>query len=651
MTADLLKQSKKLQSLYHKSVGKPRTCQEYIKYIKFRANYNSAKRQTKYNYFEALLSEYQADIRKTWRVLNVITGRANDKTSCTDAFKVNGNSITNKKDIANEFCTYFSNIGKQYAEEIPPSRKTSKSYLTSEPNSKSIYFNPTDPFEIQKIIKSFKAKKSCGDDGISMELLKNICESCCVPIAMIVNLSLEQGIVPDGMKLAKVIPVYKAKSRDTFTNYRPISLLSNISKILEKVVHKRLYSFITKHDILYDGQYGFRSKHSTIDALTEFVANVLPVLDNGGNCLAVYLDLSKAFDTIKHSILLAKLEHYGIRGKALDWFKSYLAQRRQYVSYGGVCSNTKSVEYGVPQGSVLGPLLFILYSNDLAITLKNCHTILFADDTTIYTTGTHLPDIFTHINNNLEVLNDWFRANKLSANPSKTKTILYSKRGRRPNQNLNIYMDGQILERVKTTKFLGVHFDEHFTWEYHIRHCRKKILQGTFAINTTKHILSEKHLKILYYSLVYPYLHYGILLWGNALIKHIRGIQIAQKKCVRAIFGAKFNASSSPIFKQLGLLKFLDIYELYTCLFMYNFVNEGLPRPLLGIYQYHRDIHDHNTRHSTDPRTPSANSDSLRKSFLCQGPKLWASLDGCLKDSRTKSLFKTRLKIDCIDNY
>ena len=237
-----------------------------------------------------------------------------------------------------------------------------------------------------------------------------------------------------------------------------------------------------------------RSKHSTIDALTEFVANVLPVLDNGGNCPAVYLDLSKAFDTIKHSILLAKLEHYGIRGTALDWFKSYLAQRRQYVSYGGVCSNTKSVEYGVPKGSVLGSLLFILYSNDLAITLKNRQTILFADDTTIYTIGTQLPDIFTHINN--KVLNDWFRANKLSANPSKTKTILYSKRGRRPNQNLNIYMDGQILERMKTTKFLGVHFDEHFTWEYHIRHGRKKILHGTFAINTTKHILSEKHLKI-----------------------------------------------------------------------------------------------------------------------------------------------------------
>ena len=162
-------------------------------------------------------------------------------------------------------------------------------------------------------------------------------------------------------------------------------------------MHKRLYGFVTKHEILYDGQYGFRPKHSTIDALTEFVSNALPALDNSGNCLAVYLDLSKAFDTIKHSVLIDKLEHYGVRGKALDWFRSYLEQRRQYVSYGGVHSDIRYVEYGVPQGSVLGPLLFILYSNDLPIALKNFHTILFADDTTIYTTGTDLLDIFIHV--------------------------------------------------------------------------------------------------------------------------------------------------------------------------------------------------------------------------------------------------------------
>ena len=177
------------------------------------------------------------------------------------------------------------------------------------------------------------------------------------------------------------------------------------------------------------------------------------------------------------------------------------------------------------------------------------------------------------------------------------------------------------------------------------------MLQGTFAINSSKHILNEKHLKILYYSLVYPYIHYGIMLWGNALIKHIRRIQVTQKKCVRAIFGANFKSPSSPIFKQLGILKFQDIYELHTNVFIFNFVNGGLPNPLLGIYQYHRDIHEHNTRQSTDPRTPDINSDIMRKSFLYQGPKLWATLDDRLKVSKTKSSFKTRLKLKCISNY
>ena len=168
---------------------------------------------------------------------------------------------------------------------------------------------------------------------------------------MIVNMSLEQGIVPDAMKLARVIPVHKDKAKDSFANYRPISLVSKVSKILEKVVHKRLYSFLTASNILYDGQYGFRQKRSTIDAITDFNADVLPLLDKKEHCLAVYLDFSKAFDTINHNILLNKLRCYGVRGIALDWFKSYLKNRRQYVSYLGIHSRVMDIEYGVPQGS------------------------------------------------------------------------------------------------------------------------------------------------------------------------------------------------------------------------------------------------------------------------------------------------------------
>ncbi len=162
-----------------------------------------------------------------------------------------------------------------------------------------------------------------------------------------------------------------------------LCLLPNVSKILEKVVHSRLYSFIEKHDILYDNQYGFRPKRSTIDAITKLVSDVITATDNRKYCLSVYLDLSKAFDTINHKILLKKLQYYGVRGKALDWFESYLHQRKQYVSYKGEKSSVMEVSYGVPQGSVLGPLLFVLYSNDMPKCLNKCQSVLFADDTTL----------------------------------------------------------------------------------------------------------------------------------------------------------------------------------------------------------------------------------------------------------------------------
>ena len=321
-------------------------------------------------------------------------------------------------------------------------------------------------------------------------------------------MSLERGIVPNAMKLAKVIPIYKGKCKESFTNYRPISLLSNISKILEKVVYKRLLSFLTRCGILYNSQYGFRPNCSTIDAITEFTANVIPALDNNNKCLSVFLDLSKAFDTINHDILLMKLKRYGIRGVALKWFRSYLNQRMQYVSFKGVHSKTGKVEYGVPQGSVLGPLLFILYSNDIPLSLTHSKAILFADDTTVFCTGS---DLYECINSDLDNLGDWFKANQLSVNPSKTKYILFTKRCGVDDQMHNLYIEGTILERVPCTTFLGLYIDEHLSWKQHIDHCKKKMSSGIYAMNMAKHILSINHLRTLYYSLVHPYATYGTL--------------------------------------------------------------------------------------------------------------------------------------------
>ena len=240
MTPSLIKSSRKKEHLYTKTLGKPRNSIQFENYLKFRNLYNIVWRQAKSQYYKQLLQKYSTDIRKTWKVLNSIIGRTNDKSCIPDTFIVDNSKITDANVIANGFGSYFSNIGKTLAESIPKSIKSTDHYMKTGQNKNSIYLNPTDSNEILKILGKCKNKKSTGDDGISMALLKQLCEDICVPIAKLVNMSLEQGVVPDAMKLAKVMPIYKAKSKQLFTNYRPISLLSNMSKIIREG-----YSFIT----------------------------------------------------------------------------------------------------------------------------------------------------------------------------------------------------------------------------------------------------------------------------------------------------------------------------------------------------------------------------------------------------------------------
>ena len=283
--------------------------------------------------------------------------------------------------------------------------------------------------------------------------------------------------------------------------------------------------------------------------------------------------------------------------------------------------------------------------------LGSCKSILFADDTTLYITGGNIRDMSNKMNADLSVLSDWFRANKLSANPSKTKFILFSRKGARPGHDITLIMDGHTLDQVRHTKFLGVHFDENLAWDIQIDNCRKKVARGIFAMNMAKNILRQKHLKILYYSLIHSHLSYGIILWGNTYHKYLNRLEVVQKRAIRIIAGVPYNTHSSELFKKLDILKLRDIYNSQIGKFMYNFTHVKLPGPLLGIYNFHGYGHEHNTRHRTDPKAPNVNADTMRKSFLYTGPNLWIKLSDNLKSSNSLPIFKNQLKRVYISGY
>ena len=348
--------------------------------------------------------------------------------------------------------------------------------------------------------------------------------------------------MPEQLKIAKVIPIYKKENAEIFSNYRPVSVLPYFSKILERLVFNRCMDYIDKNNLLNEKQFGFRPNHSTYMAIIELVDKIANAVERNETTVGIFLDLSKAFDTINHDILLYKLEHYGFRGVALDWLKSYLSNRKQFVRYQMQDSNHKIINCGVPQGSILGPLLFILYINDIVNTTSLLELILFADDTTLLFSHQDIASQNDIINNELQEICNWFQANKLSVNASKTNYMVlgthHSTRkfidinqdidiltdsessGSRDVEKvkLNVKLDGVSLNRVSSTKFLGVIIDENLTWKNHIDAISKTISRNIGMLTKLKHFVPENILYSLYCTLILPYINYGVLIWGNTCI-------------------------------------------------------------------------------------------------------------------------------------
>ena len=317
------------------------------------------------------------------------------------------------------------------------------------------------------------------------------------------------------MKIAKVIPLFKSGDTTSFSNYRPVSVLPVFSKILERIMYNRLLAFINNNNLLYDYQFGFRNKRSPNLALIFLVDKISTALENGEYVLGLFLDFSKAFDTVDHEILFLKLEHYGIRGNALALFKNYLSNRSQYVVYNGLQSSKQRITCGVPQGSILGPLLFLIYINDLGDVSDVLFTLLFADDSNLFLSGTNPDELINKMNTELIKIVKWLEVNKLSLNLDKTHFMIFRKGKSKVTINNDLMIKNVKIKQEQHTKFLGVILDQRLTFLNHIMLIKGKMARALGVLYKCKKSLKQNTLLTLYNAFLYPYINYCISVWGN----------------------------------------------------------------------------------------------------------------------------------------
>jgi hypothetical protein len=513
--------------------------------------------------------------------------------------------------------------------------------------------------------------KATGHASIPLKYLKIVADIIAIPLCRIINLSFRKGIFPELLKTAKVIPLFKAGSADDVNNYRPISLLSIFDKIMEKLMHKQLYVFLEDNNVLFKNQFGFRKKCSTAHSLIEITEKIKESIDSGKYGCGIFIDLKKAFDTVNHEIMLRKLEHYGIRGSILKWFESYLIGRKQYVFYNGASSDVKEISCGVPQGSVLGPLLFLIYINDLPNISKKLNFFLFADDTNIYYESTDLKELEKTVNEELKKLSLWLNINRLALNVSKTNFVIFRSAQKKSNHNVTILMNKKALQQKDHVKYLGILLDEHLNWKQQINQVTLKISRGIGILAKLKPFLKEKLLRSIYFSLVYSYLSYGVQAWGSADNTTKNKIIVLQNKAVRIMSGVQYFQiygqepgplpSSEPLYRRLELLKFNDIFKLNVANFVYATLNFESPPIFHDWFAFQHEIHEHSTRMSSEVtrenffdigvtlrslklHTRNCNNNYGKKTMKVLGPVIWNSIPDQVLKSVSLNSFKTSLK-------
>lgn len=497
--------------------------------------------------------------RRVWGFINSANSKGKKVTQLKSC-QVNGESTKTAYDTACAFNKYVANIRDELHLSSPTASLTGRI-------GNSFFLNPCDAEEVRIVCLGLRSSRSVGWDEIPTELIKFSADLICGPLALVINLCFQQGIFPNNLKLAKIIPVYKKGAATDLNSYRPIALLPVLSKIFERLIYERLTLYLGKYFLLSDAQYGFIRGKSVNLALFETIDFLLESWNRKDLAVAALFDLTKAFDCVDRALLCHKLEQWGVRGVALRLFKSYLANRMQFVELSGCTGSSRSEilesQHGVPQGSILGPVLFLIYVNDLPESIQN-KMIMFADDTNILFGAANYGELAADFRMSVADLSGWFCTNGLQLNLSKTQVIRFGSYG---GEFTELLLDSsEPVQLEDNVKFLGLYIDKNLRWTSHVEYLLKKLNKYCYLLWNLAQQAPRQVVLTVYFAYVFSNLNYCIEIWGSS--SHLVSLLKLQKRCLRLIAGIGWRESCVPVFKSLGILTVVDMYILACATFI-----------------------------------------------------------------------------------